>query len=64
MGHGVIATNTTVLRQLTRSLHAIFRAELEGSDKGLAEAMMFFMETASTGDMEDYNCLGSIPAMQ
>lgn len=64
MGHGVIATNTTVLRQLTRSLHAIFREELEGPDKSLVDALRFFMETNSTGDMEDYNWLGSIPAMQ
>lgn len=64
MGHGVIATNAAVLRQLTRSLRAVFREELDRPDKGFDTAMQFFMETDSSGDQEDYNWLGSIPAMQ
>ena len=64
MGHAVIATNTQVLRQITRSLHAIFRNELENPTKGFEKAMRFMMEVTSTADSEDYNWLGAIPAME
>lgn len=64
MGHGVIANNTTTLRQVTRSLHAVFRNALELANGDFDTAMRFFMEATSTGDQEDYNWLGSIPAME
>ena len=64
MPHGVIATNTAVLREVTRTLTGIWRKALEGPDKAFDLAMKFFMETKSTGAAEDYNWLGSIPAME
>jgi phage major head subunit gpT-like protein len=64
MGHGVITTNTTVLRQITRSLQAVFRQQLEAPHKAFDRMMSFAMEANSTGDQEGYNWLGSIPAME
>lgn len=65
MPHGIIATNATTLRQLTRTLRALFYEELlKGPQVNAALAMQFFMEVNSDSSEEDYNWLGQIPAME
>jgi phage major head subunit gpT-like protein len=65
MPHGIIATATTQLRQLTRTLRALFYEELfKGPQINAAIAMQMMMEVDSDSDSEDYNWLGQIPAME
>ncbi len=64
MGHGLVSNNAAVLRQLTKSLRVMFRKEIENPTVGFDMAMKWFMEVNSTGDSEDYNWLGAIPAME
>jgi len=61
---GLVATNPTVLRALTRGLRALFNEEIGNDDELMAVAMMFMMNMNSTGAIEDYNWLGENPSME